>query len=217
MDSITLGDIPNDLTSSLSSHKSISVFLVTDLLGALDFASTEGTTGVFVVTLISGVSGGCNIGAGANAVITFDCHIHFKLPSNSNTSSNLLISNTGNQPPRFNFGFGNSHSHLIADLANTRHTILQTFNFGFPVLDPVHHKAVMPPHPQKFNFGFMVTKQDQVAMDPTSSSLAPTKFDFGWTQSNSAKKPAVPAGLVAVNSEPTPSSLAPTAFNFGLT
>ncbi|KAG2102540.1 uncharacterized protein F5147DRAFT_776287 [Suillus discolor] len=61
-------------------------------------------------------------------------------------------------------------------------------------------------------------------MDPTSPSPAPTKFNFGWTQSHSTEKLAVPAGQplntsgpAAVDSEPTPSSPAPTTFNFGWT
>ncbi|KAG1828931.1 hypothetical protein EV424DRAFT_1344471 [Suillus variegatus] len=153
---------------------------------------------------------------------------------NGNTPSNSPISNTGNQPSRFNFGFGKSHSHLMAELARTRPTVPRTFNFGFPVQkqvmaqalvpDPARQTALMPPQPQKFDFGFMATKEGPVAMDPTSPSPTPTKFNFGWTPSHSTEKPAGPAGQplntpgpAAVNLERTPSSPAPTTFNFGWT
>ncbi|KAG1820783.1 hypothetical protein EV424DRAFT_1347039 [Suillus variegatus] len=158
--------------------------------------------------------------------MTTNHHIHFELPMNGDTPSNSLISNTGNQPSRFNFGFGKSHSHLTADLACMRPAVPQTFNFGFPALvpDPARQTALMPPQSQKFNFGFTATKEGPVAMDPTSPSPTPTKFNFGWTPSHSTEKPAGPAGQplntpgpVAVDSERTPSSPAPTTFNFGWT
>ncbi|KAG1865054.1 hypothetical protein C8R48DRAFT_772762 [Suillus tomentosus] len=159
--------------------------------------------------------------------MTSNRHVHFELPTNGDTPSNSPISNTGNQPPRFNFGFGNSPSHLTADLARTRRTVPRTFNFGFPVrkqvmadaLEPeaAHHTAVTPPQPQKFDFGFTATKHGHAAVDLTSPSPAPTKFNFGWTQSHTTEQPAVPARPAAVDSEPTPSSPAPTTFNFGWT
>ncbi|KAG1900025.1 uncharacterized protein F5891DRAFT_1189108 [Suillus fuscotomentosus] len=55
------------------------------------------------------------------------------------------------------------------------------------------------------------------AVDLTSPSPAPTKFNFGWTQSHTTEQPAVPARPAAVDSEPAPSSPAPITFNFGWT
>ncbi|KAG2112261.1 uncharacterized protein F5147DRAFT_650908 [Suillus discolor] len=137
--------------------------------------------------------------------MTSNRHVHFELPTNGDTPSNSPISNTGNQPSRFNFGFENLHSHLTADLARTRRTIPQTFNFGFPVQkqvtaealvpDPACQTALMTPQPQKFNFGFTATKQGPAAVDsePTPSSPAPTTFNFGWTRSIATEKPPVQA------------------------
>ncbi|KAG2119463.1 uncharacterized protein F5147DRAFT_766952 [Suillus discolor] len=131
-----------------------------------------------------------------------NCHVHFELPANGDTPSNSLISNTGNRPPRFNFGFGSSHSPLTADLVPARRTIPQTFNFGFLVRkqvmaealvpDLAHQTAVTPLQPQQFNFGFTVNEQSPAATDlnPPSPSPAPTRFNFGWTHSHSTDKPA---------------------------
>ncbi|KAG1864535.1 hypothetical protein C8R48DRAFT_672602 [Suillus tomentosus] len=124
--------------------------------------------------------------------MTSNRHVHFELPTNGDTPSNSLISNTGNQPPRFNFGFGNLPSHLTADLAHTRCTVPRTFNFGFPVqkqvmadtleLEAAHHTAPAVP-----------ARPAAVDSEPAPSSPAPTTFNFGWTRSIATEKSPVQA------------------------
>ncbi|KAG2085896.1 uncharacterized protein F5147DRAFT_781855 [Suillus discolor] len=172
VESITLADIPNNFDFVTVLTQVYRRLRVTDLPGGLDFATTEGTAGVFV-TLTGGASGATKQGPAA-----VDSEPTPSSPAPTTFNFGWTRSIATEKPPvqasqPFNFGM-NVESEILPslpspqDVRHTRRSCSNTPDNGVPASVIPLKRPMSPPLPS--------TPPQAPAAEHTA------KFNFGWKQ-----------------------------------